>query len=156
MPFLNSVPQQMPGFLLKSGNLIVMFFFFLLSDIKIQDAVGKGKSFCPGPWGSSICIPDTLLVLGVSTCFPHMKGGVESRLSPRTHICCRDPKAPALGGVLPQKRGSKTCGCCDGEACGGRKSCHETTRLLVAVSLGRREELSPFCCSISSSLGITG
>lgn len=109
----------------------------------------KGKSFCPGLWGNSICIPDTLLVLGVSTCLPHMKGGSAPGLR------CRDPKAPVLGGVLPQNRGSNTCGCCNGELCGRRKSWHQTTRLLVPMSLGRREELCPFCCSISLSLGIS-
>lgn len=118
----------MPGFLLKRGNFNVMD--LLLPGIKIQGAVGtvywslsgKGKTFSPRPLGSFICIPDPLLLLRLSTCLPHVKGGMWPRFSPRTHFRCRDPKAPVLRGVLPQKRGSKRCKCCNRESVCGKEA----------------------------------
>lgn len=149
VPFLNSIPQQMPGFLLKTGNPVVMGLF--LSDTKFRDAVGtvfqspsrKGRSFCPRPWGRFICIPDPLLALRVSTCLPYVtgKGGSEPRLNPRTRVRCRDPSCRPLSLEEFIRRGVQTdMDVANRKAYGGRKPWHHTVRLLYLGELLQMEQ----------------
>lgn len=113
--FLNSIPQQMPGFLLRSGNLIVM------------DAVGEVCWSLSRKGKTSICILYPLLLLWQFTCLPHVKGVMQPRFSPRTHIRCRDPKAPDSLEKCCHKRGVQTdANVAVGKVFGGRKPRHYT------------------------------